>query len=592
MPDSRRLRVAGVVFAATLGAVLILAVVTAAWVGARGALAYGHLRDAQAAASVARDSLADPAAAAAAISAVSSHTSAAKALTSDPVWAVAEGVPWVGPQLVAISTVASSLDDVAGSALAPLAEVAASFDLTALTPQDGRIDLSTFTSLQDAATVGADGIAAAAASVGAINRAALLAPLRAAVDDVSAQLDETSGAAGAVARATRLLPAMLGEDGPRNYLVLFQTNAEWRSLGGNPGAIALLHTDGGALSLVAQESTGDFPRFDESVLPLSDEIVALYGQRPGRWLQNVTQVPDFAVAAPLAREMWAREHDGQEVDGVISLDPVSLSYLLEATGPVTLPTGDVLSSENAVPLLLNGVYTRFSRSSDQDEFFALAAAAVFDALSRGDADPAALTTALARAGEERRLLLWSAHDADQALLDDTTLAGRLPSTDRQASRFGVYLNDGTGSKMDYYMTADTTVAWDQCVTDAAGRATGAATMTLTLANTAPPDAATLPGYITGVANDRVSPGIARTVVYVYLPTGFTLAGAELSTGGGFGGGSHEGRRVVTFTADLAPGESMTASVTAGTDAASAPRVEVLTTPTIASKAAASTVCPG
>ena len=43
-------------------------------------------------------------------------------------------------------------------------------------------------------------------------------------------------------------------------------------------------------------------------------------------------------------------------------------------------------------------------------------------------------------------------------------------TDADAARFGVYLNDGTGSKMDYYTTADTTVAWDSCTLDAAGTA--------------------------------------------------------------------------------------------------------------------------
>ena len=32
--------------------------------------------------------------------------------------------------------------------------------------------------------------------------------------------------------------------------------------------------------------------------------------------------------------MWAREHGGEQIDVVIALDPVALSYLLTATGPV------------------------------------------------------------------------------------------------------------------------------------------------------------------------------------------------------------------------------------------------------------------
>ncbi|WP_243075645.1 DUF4012 domain-containing protein [Microbacterium sp. SS28] len=590
--NPRPLRVAGVVFASILGALLIAAVAATAWIGVRGFLAYGHLRAAQTAAATARDSIADPTAAAGAIDAVSSETSAARALTSDPVWSLSEHLPWVGPQLAATATVAASLDDVAGSALAPLAQVASTFDLAALRPQDGRIDLSTFTSLQDAATAGSDGIAAAAASVSAVDRTALVTPLRSAVNEVSTLLDEAEGAASAVSRATVLLPAMLGAEGPRDYLVLFQNNAEWRSLGGIPGAMALLHTDGGALTLTAQESTGDYPRYDESVLPLDDEVTAIYGERPGRWMQNVTQVPDFAVSASLAREMWAREHGGKQVDGVIALDPVALTYLLGATGPVTLPTGDVLTPESTVPLLLNEVYARYSSPADQDAFFALAAASVFEALSRGDADPVALVSALTRAGDERRLNLWSAHEADQAVLEETTLAGGLPETDADAARFGVFLNDGTGSKMDFYLTSDSRVAWDQCTTDAAGRASGTAKLTVTIASNAPADAANLPPYITGEGIYGVPPGIARTVVYVYLPEGFDLAGAELSDDGGFGGGMHAGRRVVSFTTDLAPGGSTTAVITAATATPSAPVLEAVSTPTLVPQPAATAVCGG
>ena len=181
---------------------------------------------------------------------------------------------------------------------------------------------------------------------------------------------------------------MLGADGPRDYLVLFQNNAEWRSLGGIPGAMALLHTDDGAMTprragVVGGLSASTTSRCCRSATRSRRSTASA----PGKWIQNVTQVPDFAVSGALAREMWAREHGGQQVDGVIALDPVALSYLLEATGPVTLPTGDVLTSENAVPLLLNEVYQRYEDPADQDAFFAAAAATVFDALAQRQRRP-------------------------------------------------------------------------------------------------------------------------------------------------------------------------------------------------------------
>ncbi|WP_217576954.1 DUF4012 domain-containing protein, partial [Streptomyces sp. GbtcB7] len=84
------------------------------------------------------------------------------------------------------------------------------------------------------------------------------------------------------------------------------------------------------------------------------EYATIYQDKPGRYLQNVTQVPDFSLSARLAQEFAARE--GREVSSVIAIDPVALSYLLEATGPVRLPTGDELTSTNVVKLLLSDVY--------------------------------------------------------------------------------------------------------------------------------------------------------------------------------------------------------------------------------------------
>ncbi|WP_194409380.1 DUF4012 domain-containing protein [Microbacterium cremeum] len=499
-------------------------------------------------------------------------------------------MPWVGPQLAAVATVAESLDGVAGTALRPLSEVAASFRVDALRPQGGHLDLAPLQQIGAAAQTAADGVGAAAAPVSAVDRRALVGPVRDAVDEVDDLLSEAGAATGALARATELIPSMLGAGGPRDYLVLFQNNAEWRSLGGIPGAMALIHTDGGSLSLAAQESSSDYSRYDESVLPLDDEVLAIYGDRPGRWIQNVTQVPDFAVSAALAREMWARQHGGQQVDGVLTIDPVALSYLLEATGPITLPTGDVLSADTAVPLLLNGVYTRYPNPADQDDFFAMAAASVFAKLTSGDVDPAALVAGLTRAGDENRLLLWSAHEEEQSVLAGTTLAGGLPVSDDDVARFGVYVNDGTGSKMDFYQSASAALSWDDCALDAAGMATGDAVLDVTIENSAPADAESLPPYITGGSGFGVPAGVTRTVGYVYLPEGFDLIDATMSDGSGFGGGTHEGRRVLSFTVDLAPGETATATVTARAVAPVAATIDAALTPTLTAPAAIAAVC--
>ncbi|GAA1533467.1 DUF4012 domain-containing protein [Microbacterium ginsengiterrae] len=569
--SAQRRRRAGRVTAWILGGILLLAVLGTFWIGIRGFLAYQHLNDARATAADAASALAAPATASELIREVSADTSTAHELTSDVVWKAGELLPWIGPQLAAVSTVASALDDVASQSLTPLASVAGSFSLDSIRPQNGAIDLTVFDALDGAASEGAAGLGAAASVIDGIDQRPLVRPVREAVDEVGALLSQAYGAADALNRATTLMPAMLGADGPRNYLLIFQNNAEWRSLGGIVGAMVLVHTENGKISLESQASSSDFTRYDEPVVPMTDDEIRLFSERPASYVQNVTLMPDFTRDAPIIEAMWERE-TGIAIDGVLSLDPVALSYLLDATGPIALPTGDELTSDNAVQLLLNEVYLRYEDPAEQDAFFAVAAASVFDALTDGGVDPATLVAALSRAGEEDRLMVWNAVPEEQAILDGTTLQGVRAPLDAGTTDFGVYLNDGTGSKMDYYMQADAGAEW--CTP-------GEATLRVTLRNNAPADAANLPSYITGGGNFGVPPGEVQTVSYIYLPAGAelvsaTLAGSEESAP--LGGGMDDGRQVLTWTTQLAPGAELSLDVTV----TAPPTTEIVTrlTPTI------------
>lgn len=564
-------RSAGRIFLWALAAVAIIGVLCAVWLGVRGYLAYGHLRDAEQTARDMREQITDAEATTANASDLAEDTAAAHRLTSDPVWRAAELLPWVGDQMNAVAEATAAVDDVASTALEPLIEVAQDFSVDDLRPTDGRIDVSGLAGLHDVAVTSAERVSAATARVDAIDRRPLLGPVAERIDGLADQLRAAGTGADAVSRASVLAPAMLGQDGPREYLLVFQNNAEWRSLGGIVGATALLRTEGGALSLEDQASSSDFTRYDEPVLPLDEELRQIYQDQPALWIQNVTQVPSFPLSARLAQAMWERER-GARVDGVIAIDPVVLSYLLEATGPISLPTGDEINADNAVSLLLNEVYLRYEDPAQQDEFFQATAAAVFDAVASGSADPRAFLDALTRATSEHRVLIWNENEEHQAVLDGTALQGLLPVTDDQRTSFGVYLNDGTASKMNYYSRLTTGASW---CTNAAGEAE--AVLEVTLRNNAPADAASLPRYITG-GGVVVPPGVTRTVAYLYLPEGAEIVSATDSSGAGVGRGSDSGRQVLTWETSLAPGEEASANVRV-----SAPytnRLDVMTTPTV------------
>ncbi|WP_227471541.1 DUF4012 domain-containing protein [Paenarthrobacter sp. YJN-5] len=382
-----------------------------------------------------------------------------------------------------------------------------------------------------------------------------LAEARNDLSTLSSQLDTAADAAV-------LAPSMLGADEPRRYLLLMQNNAESRATGGIPGALAVLDFDQGQLSLKSQTSAGALGQFTPP-LPISTEEQAIYSPRVGKFMQDVNLTPDFATTAPTAKAMW-EQRTGEKVDGVVSLDPVALSYLLEATGPVEvrdpavlqisggLPTE--LSSRNVVKTLLSDAYAAIEDPDLQDVYFAGAAKEIFSALSDGKSDAKGLMEALARGVEERRILLWSSAEPEQSVLAKYRVAGLVSGPSVTPAQFGIYFNDGTGAKMDYWVKRSVRVVKD-CTRDGYR----AVTVRVTSTNTAPNDAGeSLPDYVTGVGAYGVPPGSAQTNVIAYGPAQSTIDtvvkdGAQVP----FAAHKHNQRGVGASTVRLKPGESTT-----------------------------------
>ncbi|MFF2371023.1 DUF4012 domain-containing protein [Agromyces sp. NPDC058110] len=535
-----------------VGALLLFAV---AWIGIRGLLAVGELQAAVPLAKTAQTQFVAGDAEAAQRSAdeLAGHAASAASLTGDPIWRGAEVLPGIGPNLEVMRVLAASADRIASDAVVPLATTAGSLGVGTFAPVGGAIDLQPVIDLQQpvhAARIAFDSSAAALAAPG-VAQAAVIGPLADARDELTALVDEAGGTVVGFDNAVQLLPAMLGADGPRDTLLLFQNNAELRSLGGTPGALAIVHADGGAVSMTQQAAALDFAKFPDPVVELPIETRALWGPNTASYMQDVTFTPQFPLAATIAREMW-RQKFGTEVQSVVAVDPVALGYLLRATGPITISTGDQLTSENAVQFLLTDVYARYP-VSQQDGIFAEVAAGVFSALTSGKVDAQQLVEALAQAGSERRILVWNADVDEQAVLAGTTIAGGLPESTATEQAFGVYLNDMTGSKMDTHLDVQVGAGVITCRNDGLPNYD----IVVKLTNTAPADAATsLPSYVTGGGSFGTPPGSITTSVHVYSAHGTYNLGVLLNDEPvGYHPTSDTGYTLSKVVSQLAPGES-------------------------------------
>jgi hypothetical protein len=525
-----------------------------AWIGIRAYLAKTELERAVPLAGQARDQILDgnPSRAVELAEQLDDRTSSAVNLTGDPVWRTFEIIPWVGENLTAVRELSENVDALSTEVLGPLTAVAGTLQLTDLKPVAGSIDVQPLVDAQPELAQADAGVKLGLSKVTAIETAGTIEPVSDAVSKLEDALRDVAASVDALNNAAILLPSMLGQDGPRTYLVMFQNNAELRSTGGIPGAMALVSASEGRLELKQQASSRDFEKFDPPVVDLPVETRALYGDNTARYIQDVNFTPQFGLSAEIAAEMWKRQF-GDQVDGVVSLDPVALSYLLDATGPIELPTGDKLSSDNAVQLLLQDVYAQYVDPAEQDDYFAAAAAAVFNKIAGGDFNPQKLIKALAGASGERRILLWSSHDEEASRLSQTTLSGPLPKTDSKTQAFGLYFNDATAAKMDPYLKIDASSGQNVCRADKLP--TYAITVTLT--NTAPLDASgTLPDYVTGGGASGVPAGNIRTNISLYgAPGSFNLGVLRDSAPVDFHPTSDSGYTLSKVQVELAPGQS-------------------------------------
>lgn len=493
-------------------------------------------------------------------------TSAAQQSVGDPVWTLASGLPWVGPNLNAVAEVARSADDVASLGLAPLVSVYGSLDWNSLLPDAAGTDLQPLKSAAPSVAASAYAVQASSERLESIDGGSLFPQVAAPLAAATEQLKQATSALNSAADAARLAPAMLGASGSRNYLVMIQNSAEARASGGIPGALAVLSVENGRLTLGAQSSAGEVGVMSPA-LPVDQEQQQIYSTRLGKYMQDVNLTPDFPTAAATAQAMWERK-TGQRVDGVISIDPAVLSYILQATGPVRLtgPESDVvkaadlpteLTGKNVVPTLLSDVYAKIKQPKLQDAYFAGVAKEVFSALSSGKGDAKGLISGLTQGVEEGRVLVWSGNRDEQSLIFKYPLSGSITGPSISPAQFGVYFNDGTGAKMDYYVKRTV-----QLIQECPAGDYSQITVRVTSTNTAPSDAATsLPAYVTGGGKFGIAPGTVQTNVTAYGPVQANLAGA--SQGGqqvSVSSNRHDGRPVGTTTVTLTPGETSTVDI--------------------------------
>lgn len=471
----------------------------------------------------------------------------ARAATSSLPWVVTGSVPVLGQPFGVTEELAAVTDDLIDQVLQPTLSSSSALLSGKLRLSGGRIDLGAIADSQTSLTK-----AAAAAGVlddraSAIAHPRYIAAVGDALSTLQAQVSQLAGTLRTASKSATLLPPMLGAGGPRTYLLAFQTNAEARGTGGLVGSFGILTADHGALKMDTLASDRELESGKSPGIDLGPEYAQQYAGYGSTTLwSNANSSPNFPYAAQIWSSLW-QQQSGQRIDGVIALDPQALSYILRATGPVTLSGGEVINADNVVQITESDLYFRFNHDdAARKRYLQTISTAVAEKILAGDGSTTALLAALRTATNEARLSVWSAVPEEQAILSDTALGHEVsPTTGPYAY---MVVNNGSGSKLDYYLGRSLSYTAGSCSTEQRQ-----SLVTVDLQNRAPTEP--LPESVTGPPgrNTADSPNANRLSVSLYATqeaqlTSISLDGEPITARPGM----ERGHPVFTATLIIAP----------------------------------------
>lgn len=434
------------------------------------------------------------------------------AVWTRPAWLL----PVIGPHLRALDAVAASGHDLAGGGV----RVAGAADLGDLQITDGTVPLDEVRRLEPELADAAVIVTQARARLARTRSAWLLPPVGRRLATQVERLDEVEGTLANSRDVLRILPGLLGADGPRRYFLAVQTPSELRGSGGFFGNFGEIVADNGKLTLARfgrlRELNGGGDPANRTLTGPPDYLARYERFAVATTWQNVTMSPDWPSVTEVIAGLYPQS-GGAEIDGAIAVDPAGMAALLELTGPLTVPGWpEPVGAGNAERILLHDQYVELA-DDDRVDFLGDSAELLFDRLTTGALPkPSTILSALGPAVARKHLQLASLHDDEQEVLTRLDVAGAMAPVN--GDFLALVAQNASPSKIDWFLHRR--LAYDVDIDETTGEL--AATVTATLRNDAP--ASGLPPVIIGNAHD-LPMGTSRLYVSIYSP--WALTGARI-----------------------------------------------------------------
>jgi hypothetical protein len=254
---------------------------------------------------------------------------------------------------------------------------------------------------------------------------------------------------------TDVLPALVGLDGKKVYLVLLQNNMELRPGGGFIGSYGLLTMQNGKVAEFSvydvYDADGQLKEHVEPPFQLKRYLGATH------WFMRDSNFDvDFSKSAAAAAYFYNLE-TGKHIDGVMAVDTFFVRRLLQVVGPMKIPGyAETVTAENFFLLTETHAQDKFFPGSTQKKDFLSAVYTTLETKVMSQHDYGALGTAIAESIQEKHLLFAF---PDKTLQDLFVVQGLSSSlTDRREEKAGIFndyfaINEANigANKSNYYL---------------------------------------------------------------------------------------------------------------------------------------------
>ena len=380
--------------------------------------------------------------------AVAASTSAADRLTTPYVMPL-RLVPWLGPNLRAATTLSATARDVGGAA-AELLDVAAVIVSDDRTQEPGEISLEYLTELAPPARALVTSLEGGVEAVAALDPEPLLGRIVRARELFLELAEPNLAQALVAAELLEVMPAFLGADGPRTYLVGAAALSELRGSGGLLGSWTLMTADGGRMSFEEFVDIDDLPEVSRQVRPPTEEFAERYAglQSLYNW-RTANLSPDFPAVAEVLLALYEQSGD-IDLDGVIIADTVVFERLSMRAGGIEVPGFGRVAPEDTLRFVGLDAYDAFDTDEERKRILGATATATFAELFQilEDDDVPATVEMLADIAQGGHLRIYARDDTVQPVLERAGVGGELPTVPGESA--GVFLNNFAQNKLDFF----------------------------------------------------------------------------------------------------------------------------------------------